>query len=48
MNKKALSQMNYYIKTKEWKHIFKILQTKTNVRSRNEDKLRLFIEDIGI
>jgi transposase len=38
--------MNYYIKREDWEHIFKILQTRTNIRTGNEAKLRLFIEAI--
>lgn len=36
--------MNYYIKPREWKHIFSYLQTRKDIRTGNEPKLRRFIE----
>lgn len=38
--------MDYHIKQREWKHIFKILQTISSIRTGNENKLRIFIESI--
>jgi transposase len=38
--------MDYHIKTDDWEHIFKVLQTRTDIRSGNEVKLRCFIEAI--
>lgn len=38
--------MDYYIKPEEWKHIFKTLRTISNIRTGNENKLRIFIESI--
>jgi hypothetical protein len=38
--------MEYYIKTEDWKHIFRILSKRTDIRTGNETKLRLFVEAI--
>ena len=38
--------MNYYIKTEDWKHIFQILRKRTDIRTGNESRLRIFIEAI--
>jgi len=38
--------MEYYIKEEEWKHIFAILKTRKDIRTRKEAKLRQFIEAI--
>jgi transposase len=38
--------MTYYIKTGDWEHIFQTLSKRTDIRTGNEAKLRLFIEAI--
>ena len=38
--------MDYYIKIEDWKHIFTILRERKDIRTGNEEKLRLFIEAI--
>jgi len=38
--------MNYYIKTKDWEHIFGILRKRKDIRSGNSARLRLFIEAV--
>jgi hypothetical protein len=38
--------MNYFIKEREWKEIFKILRSLKNIHTKNEAYLRQFIEAI--
>jgi transposase len=38
--------MDFYIKTQEWKQIIGILRTRKDIKTRNESKLRRFIEAI--
>lgn len=38
--------MNYYIKEDQWKHIFQFLRSRGDIRSKNESKLRIFIEAV--
>jgi len=38
--------MEYYIKSQEWKQILTILRTRKDIKTRNESKLRRFIEAI--
>ena len=38
--------MNYYIKTEDWEHIFRVLRTRRDIRTGNHVRLRLFIEAI--
>lgn len=38
--------MNYYIKPREWEHIFRVLQERNDINNANEAKLRIFIEGI--
>lgn len=38
--------MNYHIKIREWKQIIEILRKRKDIKTRNEDKLRRFIEAI--
>ena len=38
--------MDYHIKTQEWKGIIFILRTRKDIKTRNENKLRRFIEAV--
>ena len=38
--------MDYHIKAQEWKQIIAILRTRQDIKTRNESKLRRFIEAI--
>lgn len=38
--------MDYHIKTQEWEQIIAILRTRKDIKTRNENKLRRFIEAI--
>ena len=38
--------MDYHIKTQEWKEIILILRTRKDIKTRNENKLRRFIEAV--
>lgn len=38
--------MDYHIKTREWEQIIAILRTRKDIKTKNENKLRRFIEAI--
>jgi transposase len=43
---KTLPKMDYHIKTQEWEQIIVILRTRKDIKTRNDSKLRRFIEAI--
>jgi transposase len=43
---KTLPKMDYYLKTQEWEQIIAILRTRKDIKTKNESKLRRFIEAI--
>lgn len=43
---KNTTEMNYRIKIREWKQIIEILRKRKDIKTRNEDKIRRFIEAI--
>lgn len=38
--------MNFHIKEKEWEQILKVLKSQKGLHTRNEEKLRQFMEGI--
>ncbi|WCR57711.1 MAG: hypothetical protein PG980_000183 [Wolbachia endosymbiont of Ctenocephalides felis wCfeJ] len=39
--------MEYYIKEGNWKQIFGFLKSMKGIHSKNEEKLRMFVEAVG-
>ena len=43
---KQITEMKYYIEAEKWEQIYRVLECRKDIRVRNKEKLRVFIEAI--